>query len=282
MGAVVASVAAQTWRPNLRVSPRTVVSNLYKASQRQNPFFQTRNRALVDKYFDRTLANLIWQDARSANGEVGALDFDPLYNAQDMEIKNFALRERMVGTNAAEVTASFRNFGKPYRIVFKLVPERTGWKISDIVYDDRTTLSGILAAAVEPTQSVKVYLVALDDNGRRGKKIGCGDSVVPVTRVIKQTTAPLTAALNELLSIPPAANENPKLENFWKGRNLKLTSVSIANGTATIRISGEVFVAGICDMPRIESQIEETARQFPTVKRVRVFLGSQTLRNALR
>jgi hypothetical protein len=43
-----------------------------------------------------------------------------------------------------------------------------------------------------------------------------------------------------------------------------------------------VFVAGACDQPRIVEQIEATARQFPTVKRVRVFLGKQTLAAAIR
>ena len=131
-------------------------------------------------------------------------------------------------------------------------------------------------------QQVKVYLVAVGDNGQAGKKIGCEDSLVAVTRSIRTTAAPLKAALEELLSTPPETGDNPKLQNFWKGRNLKVRSVSIRKSTATIYISGEVFVAGICDQPRIESQIEETARQFPTVKRVKVFIGKRTMADAIR
>jgi spore germination protein GerM len=112
--------------------------------------------------------------------------------------------------------------------------------------------------------------------------MGCGDSLVAIPRSINKTKAPLTAALRELLSTPPQTDGPPKLENFWKGRNLKLQSVSISNQTATIRISGEVFVAGVCDQPRIESQIEETARQFSTVKKVKVFIGRRTLAQAIR
>jgi len=276
--------AQQIRQSTLRVSPRTHVSNLYKQHQRQSPFFQTRSRALVDKYFDRTLANLIWQEARSTRGEVGVLNADPLYNAQDTQIKNFALRERMVGSNAAEVVASFMNFTERHQVIFKLVPTRSGWRVSDIVYDDGSTLREFLKddrGSEEQTQTVKIYLIALNDNGKAGKKIGCEDSVVPVTRTIRKTTAPLTAALNELLTAPGESNGNPKLDNFWKGRNLKLRSASISGNTATINITGEIFVAGVCDMPRIESQIEETARQFQNVKRVRVFVGNQTLRNAI-
>jgi hypothetical protein len=115
-----------------------------------------------------------------------------------------------------------------------------------------------------------------------GKKIGCEDSLVAVTRSISKTVTPLKAALEELLSTPPDTGDNPKLQNFWKGRNLKVSSVSIRSGTATIHISGEVFVAVICDQPRIELQIEETARQFPNVKRVKVLIGKRTLKDAIR
>jgi Sporulation and spore germination len=138
------------------------------------------------------------------------------------------------------------------------------------------------AAVSQRRQQIKVYLVAVGDNGQAGKKIGCEDSLVAVTRSIRKTAAPLKAALEELLSTPPETGDNPKLQNFWKGRNLKVRSVSIRKFTATIHISGEVFVAGVCDQPRIESQIEETARQFPTVKRVKVFIGKRTMADAIR
>lgn len=138
------------------------------------------------------------------------------------------------------------------------------------------------SVAAQRRQQIKVYLVAVGDNGQAGKKIGCEDSLVPVTRTIRKTAAPLKGALEELLSTPPETGENPKLQNFWKGRNLRVRSVSIRRATATIHISGEVFVAGICDQPRIVSQIDETARQFPTVKRVKVFIGKRTLEDAIR
>ena len=125
--------------------------------------------------------------------------------------------------------------------------------------------------------------MAVGDDGKTGKKIGCGDSLIAVTRTINKTAAPLTAAIRELLQTPQHPDgSSPNLENFWKGRNLKVRSVAIVNGTATIRLSGELSVAGVCDEPRIESQIDATARQFPTVKRLKVFIGNQTLAAAIR
>lgn len=265
--------------------PRAVVVNLYKQHKQRSPFFQTRSRVLLDKYFVRSLADLLWQDARSSGGEVGALDGDPLFNAQDMEIKKFAIQEAAVRGGEATVPVSFENFGAKHQIVFRLTAGRAGWKIADITYDDGATLLGILQrdrGSRENDQSIKVYLVALGDDGRTGKKIGCGDSLIAVTHTIKKTPAPLTAAIRELLATPPESDGTPKLQNFWKGRNLRVKSVAVRNGTATIQLLGEVFVAGVCDIPRIQSQIEETARQFPTVKRVKVFIGKQTLADAIR
>jgi sporulation and spore germination protein len=140
----------------------------------------------------------------------------------------------------------------------------------------------LVSVPAQRNREVKVYLVALGDNGKMGKKIGCEDSLVAVTRTIKPTAASLKAAIEALLSTPPETGDNPKLQNFWKGRNLRVRSVSISKSTATIHISGEVFVAGICDEPRIKSQIEETAKQFPNVKRVKVFIGKRRLEDAIR
>ncbi len=268
-----------------RVTPRSVVLSLYNQHKRRSPFFQTRSRGLLDRYFTRDLADMIWHDARTSRGEVGALGADPLFNAQDTQIKNFAVRERSAQATTAEVVASFENFNEKHEILFRLALVGTSWKVADIVYDDGSTLAGLLRANADPAKnamSVKVYLVALGDNGKTGKKIGCEDSLVPVTRSIMKTATPLKAALSQLLATPQHPAANPKLENFWKGRDLKVRSVAIRNSTATIHISGEVFVAGICDIPRIESQIEETARQFSNVKRVRVFIGRRTLQDAIR
>ena len=139
------------------------------------------------------------------------------------------------------------------------------------------------AASVKKTTRVKVYLVALGDNGKRGRKIGCEDSLVAVTRTIAPTSAPLRAALDELLAMPEEQSERgQELGNYWKGSDLKVKSVSLKRGTATIWITGTLTVAGICDEPRITEQITATARQFSSVKRVRVFVNGTPLREAIR
>lgn len=130
------------------------------------------------------------------------------------------------------------------------------------------------------TRKVKVYLVAVGDAGKTGEKIGCDDSLVAVTREVPWTRAPLKAALEELVATPREFSD--KLGNYVFGPELKLKSASINRGTATIRFSGAISIAGVCDAPRITEQIVRTAKQFPTVRRVKVFVGNQTLKQALR
>jgi hypothetical protein len=76
-----------------RLSPNALVADLYRVhNQKHSPFFQTRSRALLYKYFEKALADMLWKDAVKSKGEVGAIDGDPLYDAQDMEIKKVCHR----------------------------------------------------------------------------------------------------------------------------------------------------------------------------------------------
>jgi sporulation and spore germination protein/uncharacterized protein DUF3828 len=277
--------AGQRSKSSKPMSPKALVADLYRQHAKESPFFQTRSRAVIEKYFAAELGNLIWRDAHSSGDEVGALDGDPLFNAQDMDIKNFSIQDGVGGPRMVVVPVSFENLGQKHEIKFRLFSGGGTWRIANIEYDDGANLLEILKRdrdSSQNTQSIKIYLVAVGDDGKSGKKIGCGDSLVAVTRNIKKTAAPLTAAIRELLQTPQHPDGSPNLENFWKGRNLKVRSVSIVNRTATIRLSGSVSVAGVCDEPRIESQIDATALQFPTVKRVKVFIGKQTLAAAIR
>ena len=120
-----------------------LVADLYKAQKlKRGPFFQTRSRALVDKYFTRSLGDLIWKDARSSKGEVGVIDGDPLYDAQDMEIKNFAIGQASVENGKAKVPVTFENLGDKKTLIFTLVNSSSGWRISDIDYGEGRTLVG--------------------------------------------------------------------------------------------------------------------------------------------
>jgi hypothetical protein len=129
-------------------SPEDLVAALYKAhDSHHSPFFQRKSRALVDKYFDRSLADLIWKDTKGSKGEVGALDGDPLYDAQDMEIKAFKIsriQRANIPANKAEVEVSFTNFGEKKSLIILLTSVNSVWKISDIKYGEGVHLIGLL------------------------------------------------------------------------------------------------------------------------------------------
>jgi RNase P/RNase MRP subunit POP5 len=118
-----------------------VVAELYREHDaKRGPFFQTDSRALVDKYFEPSLANLIWKDAVDAKGEVGALDFDPLYDAQDVEPKNLIVHEAQVDADNVRMPVSFESYGEKRQLTYVLVHVGGTWKIADIRYADGRTL----------------------------------------------------------------------------------------------------------------------------------------------
>jgi hypothetical protein len=128
---------------NSQTSPEALVAALYKAHDReQSPFFQTKSRAPIDRYFERSLADLIWKDVKEANGEVGAIDMDPLYNAQDTKITRFTVHKAEVTADKAEVQVTFLNFRGKSNIGFSLVQTPLGWRISDINYSEGMHLLG--------------------------------------------------------------------------------------------------------------------------------------------
>ena len=127
----------------VRMTPEQAVAALYKQHKKASPFFQHKSRALVDRYFDKELADLIWNMPNSPD-EVGPLDGDPLYNAQDMEIRNFVIHKPVMKKATATVLVSFTNIGKKQEVKFLLASRPAGWKITNIKYDDGTDLVQIL------------------------------------------------------------------------------------------------------------------------------------------
>jgi len=138
-----ATLAPVTRGQSSRTAPDALIKSLYwDHNHKHSPFFQTRSRALLYKYFEKSLADLIWKDAVTSKGEVGVIDGDPLYNAQDMEIKKFAIGKPKYEDTKAKVEVSFENFGKKETLVFLLVNGKSGWKIHDIDYGESGTLAG--------------------------------------------------------------------------------------------------------------------------------------------
>jgi LysM repeat protein len=117
-------------------------------------------------------------------------------------------------------------------------------------------------------ESVQVYLIALGDG-----TIGCGDGVVPVRRNIEPTRAPLTTAIQELLSIKQRMYGQSGLYDALYQSNLRIDSIDLNQGVASIRLSGELRLNGDCDQARVKAQLQQTALQFEAVYKVEIFIN---------
>ena len=127
--------------------PDAVVRELYKVHRNGNGHvFEKQGRKLQQRFFDAKLAALLWKDlTETPEGELGRIDFDPLYNAQDTQIKNFRVGAATVKGDAAGVPVTFVNFDQKVRIDFRLVRTKGVWKISNIVYGGGSDLVKILS-----------------------------------------------------------------------------------------------------------------------------------------
>jgi len=130
-------------------------------------------------------------------------------------------------------------------------------------------------------QMVNIYLIALEDNGISGKLVGCGDSVIPVQVEIPPTQGLLRAALEGLLSTKDQYYGESGLYNALYQSDLQLASVTIEGVKAIIHLTGTLMLGGVCDNPRVEAQIVETALQFSTVKDVSVFINDKLLEEVI-
>ena len=122
-----------------------VVKNLYAAqkSEKTNPFVQIKSRALVDKYFTKDFADLIWK----TNSSETAWNVDPLYNSQDPQITNFVVGKPIEDGDAGNVylKVTFKSSGKAESVGFKLRREANKtWKIDNIEYSDGEDLASIM------------------------------------------------------------------------------------------------------------------------------------------
>lgn len=125
--------------------PETIVADLYKQHDAdKSPFFQSESRSLVDKYFSEKLADMIWNDAITSGSEVGALGADPLYDAQDTDIKNFKVGASDIKGKSATVPVTFENFGEKQIIIFEFIQEKGAWKINNIKYSEGFSLMSLL------------------------------------------------------------------------------------------------------------------------------------------
>lgn len=130
---------------------------------------------------------------------------------------------------------------------------------------------------VPEEMEVAIGLIAVDDGGVQGRMIGCNDSVVLVPRTVPYSRGTLRAALEELLSLVEANEPSTEFYNALYQSNLVIENVAIEDSIATIELTGDILVGGVCDEPRVEAQLRETALQFSTVEAVEIFINGESI-----
>ncbi|MGY4236730.1 hypothetical protein ACVIIW_005677 [Bradyrhizobium sp. USDA 4449] len=122
--------------------PAAILSAIYtraaKGKGDGGAAFVTENKAAKAKYFSQALVAL-WAkaDAHTPKGDAGPIDFDPITNSQEPDVKSFKVdlekAEADKATLAVTITGR-RNDRKPAdRIVhYDFVREANSWKIDDI------------------------------------------------------------------------------------------------------------------------------------------------------
>ena len=123
----------------------------------------------------------------------------------------------------------------------------------------------------------RIHLVSLNDGG----PLGCGDTLVPVTQEIPATYGVLRATLERLLSIKTQYYGESGLYNALYQSDLTISEVRIDNRVATIRLTGQIVMGGVCDAPRIQAQLEQAALQFSTVDQVQIFINGNRLQQVI-
>jgi hypothetical protein len=132
---------------------------------------------------------------------------------------------------------------------------------------------------------VTAYFVLLDDGGSNGVRFGCNDSLVGVALAGSGGGEPLPAAVNALLEGPagavPSRRSDARPYNALAGSDLSFLSGSFDGTTVTVYLAGTLSLGGVCDIPRIEAQLTQTAVTAVGAIRAEIYVNGRALAEAL-
>ncbi|MDI1266296.1 MAG: DUF3828 domain-containing protein [bacterium] len=122
--------------------PADVVTAIYTRAAKGNGDsggnFVIENKAAKAKYLSKGL-NALWAraDARTKKGDVGPVDFDPVTNSQDPDVKSFKVTAEKQEAEKATIAATLESHGSPpakatdKTIRYDFVRENSQWRIDD-------------------------------------------------------------------------------------------------------------------------------------------------------
>jgi hypothetical protein len=105
--------------------------------------------------------------------------------------------------------------------------------------------------------NLKIYLIALEDAGKSGPVVGCGDSLVAVD----VQADGMHEALRLLLDNHSRYYGQSDLYSALYQSNLTVRRFEITNEKTEVDLSGDLILGGVCDTPRVKEQLTATIRQ---------------------
>jgi hypothetical protein len=101
--------------------------------------FVIENKAAKAKYLSKSLIELwVKADAHTPKGDVGPVDFDPVTNSQDPDVKSFKVDAEKLEVDKAVIAVTITGRNTPPRkgadqvVRYEFVREADKWKIDDI------------------------------------------------------------------------------------------------------------------------------------------------------
>ncbi len=139
------SAALLTKRPGPD-APRSAADRLVRAlyfehNKTENPFRQPKDRALIDQFFAKPTADLIWHDIQQPTGKLKPATRNPLFDAPDKTIHKTWVEPAAVAGSRAVVYVTFLKSDKPEEIRLDLEQVAGRWRITEMHYPDSTQLT---------------------------------------------------------------------------------------------------------------------------------------------
>jgi len=148
--------------------------------------------------------------------------------------------------------------------------------------DDPTAENKPVMTATDPVEpEVTIYLVAVEDSGISGKKIGCDDSLIPVEIITDSILESPWNALETLLRIDANVVSELELYNALDQSNLELVKFETKDNSVEVYIEGEMLLGGVCDTPRVEEQLYATILQGDQFDQVEIYINGELLEDYL-
>ena len=141
--------------------------------------------------------------------------------------------------------------------------------------------SGTDLQAGSVTDRAPVFLIALEDGGVEGRRLGCGDSAVPVEVTLARRGPALQGALEALLALRETWDTRTGFYNALHGSRLEIDRIERAGPEVRVHLTGYLEIGGACDSPRVLAQLTETALQFDDVQRATFYLEGKPLAGLL-